>query len=188
MESAVLATIISMYYYSSFHHARECFIFILAWKSKRVYTSIRLLNIVNESCTIRLPDNTHHLSHTRSNYHSFKHSNTYTNVNSERTHGYRRMHIELWLYYMFINTHLWAFVKAYHTLCCFCFYHTALRVNGWSVSLCSADMCTCAFISLSMIAESNRPVLARTHKPCTFAHIHMPYKQMRILSIFPFGR
>lgn len=61
-------------------YERKSFIFVLFLKSKRAHTSIRLLNIVNESCTIRLPDNTHHLSHTRSNYHSFKHSNTHTSM------------------------------------------------------------------------------------------------------------
>lgn len=149
----------------------------LVLKSRRAYTSIRLLNIVNESCTIRLPDNTHHLSHTRSNYHSFKHSNTHTRAHTT----YRWVHIGLWLYYIVCSlliahqytshAHTWEHLcEAYHTFCCFCFYH--------SRRLCSADIWTCyvlfmgmrVFISLSMIVESNRPVLARTHMPCTFAH------------------
>lgn len=160
----------------------------LVLKSRRAYTSIRLLNIVNESCTIRLPDNTHHLSHTRSNYHSFKHSNTHTRAHTT----YRWVDIGLWLYYivcsLLINTH------HTHTLESICVKHVIRFAVSVSITLvdsarliyeratCCSWVCVCLFHcqwSLNQIDQFWHVHTCHAHsRTNTMAH-----KQMRVLSM-----
>lgn len=79
---------------------------------------------------------------------------------------YCRVHIRLRLYLCstHIREHLWKHISY------FCFNHSPVKVNDCSALLCwyysihtTCVVYVCVFISLSMIVESNRPVLARTH-------------------------